>query len=190
MKILRVKRAAKFVEPSKADLADAFRDSPFDFKCTPIFKVDRDTGKPTNAIDDYYDVIIEGYASVFGSPERRDSHGDYILPGSYDRTIADFSCLPAMLVDHNESKGEVGTWLKWAVTPIGLVVRGKISNAWRLRELRVALVERRIKGLSVGGGLFFYTMDGHGVRDASVGEISLTKKPADSRALILNCSTP
>src|SRR5580698_6519137 len=116
----------------------------FEFRCRTVLQNDPKTGRSLDKPYDFRDVIIEGYASTFGSPQMRDTQGDYFLPGCWENTS--FAQLPAMLINHDWSK-IAGSWTKVYTTSAGLVVRGKISNAPHLRELRLQLMSGQLRGL-------------------------------------------
>src|SRR5690606_34080638 len=66
-----------------------------DKKFLTLYRHDED-GKPTTIVDDYQNVVIEGYASTFGTPEKRDRGGDYVMPGAWDHTLTDFKKNPVI----------------------------------------------------------------------------------------------
>lgn len=134
-------------------------------------------------ITDYLDVEIEGYGSTFVSTTKRDRGGDYILPGAFDKTIAEFMKNPVILIDHRNAVDNLaGSWAKVGTNDRGLAVLGKISNAPGMRDTRFKLKEGHLKGLSIGG-MFFYTDDNYGIDEVNLFEISLTPIPMNQDAL-------
>ena len=148
----------------------------------------RDGGADKGVILDYQDVIIEGYASTFVGTTKRDRGGDYIIPGAFDATLADFKKNPVILTDHENSvKMLAGSWEKIGVDQRGLAVRGLISNAPGLRDTRFKLVEGHLKGLSIGG-IWYYDDDNFGIVEATLFEISLTPVPMNPDSLAMTRS--
>jgi len=134
-------------------------------------------------ITDYLDVEIEGYGSTFVETTKRDRGGDYILPGAFDKTLAEFMKNPVMLSDHRNSVDHlVGSWTKVGTNARGLAVQGKLSNAPGMRDTRFKLKEGHLRGLSIGG-MFFYTDDNYGIDEVALYEISLTPIPMNQDAL-------
>ena len=137
----------------------------------------------TAPIEDYLNVEIEGFASTFVETTKRDRGGDYILPGAFDRTLAEFMKNPVILTDHRNSVEMLaGSWTKVGQNARGLAVQGRISNAPGVRDTRFKLVEGHLKGLSIGG-IFFYTEDNYGIDEVTLFEISLTPVPMNPDAL-------
>lgn len=135
-------------------------------------------------ICDYQDVVIEGFASTFVSTTPKDRGGDYILPGAFDATIPEFMTNPVILTDHeNEVDAIAGSWEKVGVTAQGLAVRGRISNAPGMCDVRYKLVEGHLKGVSIGG-IWYYEDDGRGIHTADLYEISLVAVPMNPDALV------
>jgi len=139
-------------------------------------------------IVDYRDVIIEGYASTFVGTTERDRGGDYVLPGAFDKTLAAFKKNPVILIDHRNAVDHLaGSWEKIGTDKSGLAVRGAISNAPGLRDVRFKLMEGHLKGLSIGG-IWYYKDDGYGIEEAELYEISLTPVPMNPDSLAYTSS--
>lgn len=85
------------------------------------------------------EVLIEGYASVFG---QEDACGDIVRPGAFANRL-DANALP-MLLQHR-AKARVGRWVRVAEDGYGLFVRGLINGATAL-----SLVKLGLSGLSIG----------------------------------------
>lgn len=132
---------------------------------------------------DFLNVKIEGHASTFGTPTDRDRGGDYVIPGAFDKTLAEFRQNPVILTDHhNEVKAVAGSWSKVSLDSKGLGVRGDITNAPGMRDLRHKLVENHVKGLSIGG-IWYYLNDGFGIEEADLLEISIVAVPMNPKTL-------
>jgi HK97 family phage prohead protease len=153
-----------------------------DQKVLTIFEQD-EAGKNTTQICDYQNVVIEGHASTFGTVDKRDRGGDYVIPGAWDLTLPEFRRNPVMLVDHeNEVDAVAGSWSKVSVDGVGLGVIGNVSNAPGLRDLRFKLMEGHVKGLSIGG-IWYYGNDGYGIEEAELFEISIVAVPMNPETL-------
>lgn len=133
---------------------------------------------------DFYDVEFDAYASTFVKYTKKDRGGDYILPGAFDETIAQFMTNPVMLCDHwNNTAAIAGSYSKLAVNDRGLAVHAVMSNAPGLRDVRFKVMEKHLKGLSIGG-IWHYGEDGYGIEKATLFEISLVAIPMNPDALI------
>lgn len=153
---------------------------PTDRKAVPVYA----GGAKEGVVVDYRDVVIEGYASTFVGTTARDRGGDYIQPGAFDGTIAEFMKNPVILTNHyNEVHHLAGSWTKVGVNQRGLAVQGAISNAPDVIGTRFKLVEGHLKGLSIGG-IWYYNNDDHrGIEEADLFEISLVAVPMNPDAL-------
>lgn len=158
---------------------------PTDKKFVTVYDTaDGSAGKDGTApIRDYLDVVIEGYGSTFVETTKRDRGGDYIIPGAFTKTLADFMKNPVILTDHENSvRMLAGSWTKVGSNARGLAVQGRISNAPGVRDTRFKLIEGHLKGLSIGG-IFSYTDDHYGIDEVTLFEISLTPIPMNPDAL-------
>lgn len=156
---------------------------PTDRKFATIFEQD-ETGKATSIVCDYQNVIIEGFASTFMGTTPIDRGGDYIIPGAFDKTLADFMKNPVLLSDHDNSVSHLaGSFSKVGITKQGLAVSANVSNAPGMRDTRFKLIEGHLKGLSIGG-IWYYADDNRGIEEATVWEISLTPVPMNPDALV------
>ena len=132
---------------------------------------------------DYRDVSIEGYLSTFVGTTPRDRDGDYVLPTAFDKTLTKFRENPVMLIDHiNKCECLVGSFDKIGTNERGLAVRGRLSNAPGLIDIRFKVAEGHLKGLSMGG-FFHYDMDGRGILEVDLMEGSLIPVPANQDCL-------
>lgn len=136
-------------------------------------------------IIDYLDVEFEGYASTFEKTTPRDRDGDYVIPGAFDATIAEFQKNPVMLTDHNNSVEDIaGRYVKIGVDSKGLTVRGRMSNSPHpcMVHKRCLVAEGNLRTLSIGG-FFYYAADGRGIQEVLLFEISLVAIPANPDAI-------
>lgn len=133
---------------------------------------------------DYRDVIFEGYASTFKNVTPIDRQGDYIREGAFSETLEDFKRNPVMLMDHvNSVKYLAGSYEKLGQTKDGLYVRGRVSNAPGLKDIRFLIAEGHLKALSIGGIWLYEGEDYREITKALLYEISLTPVPANQDAL-------
>jgi len=146
---------------------------------TPVWEGEEDKSR----IIDYQDVVIEGYLSTFVSTTPADRDGDYVEPDAFKETLAQFKENPVMLVDHDRrTHALAGSFTNISVNDAGLAVRGKLSNAPGLVDVRFKVVEGHLKALSMGG-LFYYKDDGRGIFKVDLWEGSLVPVPANQDAL-------
>ena len=160
------------------------------FDSTTPFEID--TGKGFSEVKDadgtvvdVKNVTISGLGSTFVGTTKRDRDGDYILPGAFDKTLAEFRTNPVMLVDHENSVLRMaGSFSKVGVTEQGLVMEGRVSNspAEFMKHVRFLIHEGHLKAFSIGG-IFFYDESGYGVEEIRLFETSLVAVPANQDAL-------
>ncbi|MEO1322063.1 MAG: HK97 family phage prohead protease [Pseudomonadota bacterium] len=84
-------------------------------------------------------LLIEGYASLFGVPDRS---GDVVRPGAFSSSIARRD--QPMLLQH-KSSAVIGHWVRVVEDARGLFVRGLIESATGR-----AAIETGLSGLSIG----------------------------------------
>jgi HK97 family phage major capsid protein/HK97 family phage prohead protease len=129
--------------------------------------------------------VLSGYASLFGGPP--DSYGDVIDPRAFDRTLAE-GRPPQMLVEHEG--GAVGEWIDVQTDELGLRVKGKLDLETDAgRQAYQDLQSGALDGLSIGYVAIKADRDGSGVRnlrDVTLREVSLVRRPASSRARVLS----
>jgi HK97 family phage prohead protease len=136
----------------------------------------------TGNIIDYQDVVIEGYASIYGV----DRDGEEMLDGAFTDTLKTFMKNPVLCFNHDSHSKDAGVGVATAVYEVkkGLWLEGKISNAPGLRDLRFKVVEKIIRGLSVRGR---FTMEfGKNfvkIHKVNLYETSLCVIPAQAKAL-------
>jgi len=85
-------------------------------------------------------VLIEGYASLFGPP---DKVGDCVRAGAFARSLRAHAGVP-MLLQHR-SGAIAGRWTRITEDGRGLYVRGLVETPGAL-----ALIHRGLNGLSIG----------------------------------------
>ena len=138
----------------------------------------------TNRITDYFDVTLTGFASTFQGVTPADRDGDYVLPNAFDKTLLEFSKNPVMLIDHNNTVGNmVGSFTKVVPNRDGLMVQGSISNAPDCQRVRFLVAEGHLKAFSIGG-MFMYGSNGKAIEEVQLYEISLVPIPANPDALL------
>lgn len=96
------------------------------------------------------DGTFEGYGSVFGVKDLGD---DIVMPGAFAKTLADHSARrtkPKMLWSHEQRTMPPGVWTEIREDEHGLFLRGKLIDTSTGRDLRVAMKERAVDGLSIG----------------------------------------
>lgn len=133
---------------------------------------------------------FEGYASKFNGV---DTYGDTILPGAYKGVVKEARVsgrMPKMFFNHKSYDLPVGKWRKMDEDEEGLFVAGSLTKGMSIVEdIKLALAEQTLDGLSVGIGL--KGEDYEWVEDpkssisriiknvSSLREISLVSFPAD-----------
>lgn len=97
---------------------------------------------------------FEGYASKFNGV---DTYGDTILPGAYKSAIKGLKAegrSPKMFFNHKSWDLPVGKYRKFEEDEHGLFVAGALTKGMSLVEdLRLALADETLDGLSVGIGM-------------------------------------
>jgi uncharacterized protein len=130
--------------------------------------------------------LFEGYGSISGN---RDSHGDVVLPGCFDRTLAEHKSrksMPAMFVQHSHflPGGDllpVGRWLDIREDATGLHCRGKLSapETDRARLIRALMEDGALPGLSIA----FSVPEGGAIYGKGKGEPKRQLKSVDLIAI-------
>ena len=97
---------------------------------------------------------FEGYASKFNGI---DTYGDTVLPGAYKNVVLEArksGRLPKMFFNHKSYDLPVGKWRKLEEDDDGLFMAGSLTKGMSIVEdIRLALAEETLDGLSVGIGL-------------------------------------
>lgn len=134
-------------------------------------------------IIDYQNVIIKGYLSTFVTKTLADRIGDYVLPGAFTDTLKTFFKNPVSLIDHeNKVFSIAGQFLSAEEDKEGLAVEIKITDAPDMAGLRIRIVERSVRTLSMGG-LFYYLDDGRGIYKVDLFEGSIVAVPMNQDAI-------
>lgn len=145
--------------------------------------------------------LIEGYASVYGS---MDTHGDVVLPGAFDRTLAERKAsgrgYPPMYMQHGARLGAdprpVGVWTEMQSDGRGLRVAGKMigldteTGKYNLAQVR----DGSMRGLSIGyqvppGGASYGSKPGEPRRSLKtivLHEVSIVDDPSNVHAWLDN----
>jgi HK97 family phage prohead protease len=85
-------------------------------------------------------LLIEGYASLFGKPDRA---GDIVRPGAFGASLARQHVVP-MLIQHRDG-ARAGRWVRMIEDGRGLFVRGLVETDSARR-----LIRQGLDGLSIG----------------------------------------
>lgn len=132
-------------------------------------------------------VVIEGYASLFGSEDRG---GDVVAPGAYK------ACLTRLATDRRQVKmlwqhdpaQPIGVWDEVREDAVGLHVKGRLlPDVTRAREAQALLAAGAVDGLSIGyRTLRAEKLPGGGRRllELDLWEVSLVTFPMQSGARI------
>lgn len=122
---------------------------------------------------------VIGYASLWGGPA--DAVNDVVERGAYVASLA--AGLPRMLREHKGAP--IGQWTDASEDDIGLKVRGLVTDAATLADLKAG----RLDGLSIGYVATNAHRDAAGRRvlaEIDLKEISIVRRPASSRARVLS----
>ena len=126
-----------------------------------------------------------GYGSVFGN---QDSDGDIIVKGAYDSVI-ESGIMPKMFFNHDSWSVPIGAWKSIEADDHGLLLTGKLNDSPSGHEIKAALDNGALDGLSVGFG---YTSDDMEVKDGvthiknipKLHEVSVVTFPANDQATV------
>ncbi len=121
------------------------------------------------------ELLIEGYASLFGIP---DQSGDVVRAGAFAHTLRSGAALP-MLLQHRQG-ALAGRWTRMAEDGRGLFVRGLIEKPTVER-----LVREGLNGLSIGfRPRLWKPLPGGGreLIEVDLVEVSLVQAPMQARA--------
>ena len=120
-------------------------------------------------------MLIEGYASLFGVPDKT---GDVVRAGAFARSLGGTSSMP-MLLQHRHG-AVAGRWVRLIEDGRGLYVRGLIESGQAIDAVR-----RGLDGLSIGFRPRVWRPRQPGGReliDIDLVEISLVTAPMQARA--------
>ena len=131
---------------------------------------------------------FRGYASKFNGI---DAYGDTILPGAYDKVVAEGGTVPAFF-NHDSFDLPIGKYTKLSANSHGLYVEGLLTlDIPRARDVYNALKAGTVTGLSVGIGIADDDWEpnvetgGKTIMNISLlREISICTFPADDRARV------
>ncbi len=96
------------------------------------------------------DGTFEGYGSVFGVKDLGD---DIIMPGAFAKSLSEHKAAhtkPKMLWSHSHTTMPPGVWTEMREDEHGLFLKGKLIDTSTGRDLRVAMKEKAVDGLSIG----------------------------------------
>lgn len=128
---------------------------------------------------------FEGYGAVFGN---KDSHGDVILPGAFDASLAEHKAagtMPGLYIEHGPFMGgdklPAGVWTDVKEDTRGLYCKGRISalDTDYGRRVRSLMQDGAMKGLSIA----FKVPTGGAVFGKRQGEPKRTLKTVDLKAI-------
>lgn len=135
----------------------------------------------SSMIDDYRDVIFDGYASTWNNTDR---DGEVMVAGAFKETIKSFMRNPVALKDHtNKVDNIVGHYEELREDAKGLYIRCRISNAPDCKSVRFKVVEGSLRAMSVAG-LMYLDESGRNIKQVILWEISLVAIPANPEALV------
>lgn len=130
-------------------------------------------------------AVIEGYASVFGVPDRG---GDIVQKGAYAASLAARPCAVKLLWQHDPAQ-PIGVWDEIAEDDHGLRVKGRLLTDLRQGAEALALLRAgAIDGLSIGYRTKKAMPDGKGRRklaEVELWEVSLVTFPMLPEARVL-----
>ncbi|KCZ52564.1 hypothetical protein HY29_04610 [Hyphomonas beringensis] len=121
------------------------------------------------------DLLIEGYASLFGVP---DASGDVVRAGAFSRSLQRAAPVP-MLLQHRPG-AIAGRWVRMVEDGRGLYVRGLIESA-----AARSMAESGLSGLSIGFRPRIWNRrrpDGRELVEVDLVEVSLVASPMQARA--------
>lgn len=121
------------------------------------------------------DLLIEGYASLFGVP---DASGDVVRAGAFSRSLQRAARVP-MLLQHRPG-AIAGRWVRMVEDGRGLYVRGLIES-----EAARSMAKSGLSGLSIGFRPRIWNRlraDGRELIEVDLVEVSLVGSPMQARA--------
>lgn len=132
--------------------------------------------------------VFSGYASVFGGI---DSYGDTIMPGAYEKTIADRDRPVQMRWNHY---GEIiGKWTRMEEDDKGLYVEGELTPGHsKAQDVYASLMHGAISGMSIGYRPTKFEENisgGYNLSEIELIEVSIVESPADNGAHIERIKT-
>lgn len=136
----------------------------------------------------YYSASVEGYASIFNTP---DQNGDIIAPGAFQSSLQ--TRAPIRMLYQHKVETPIGRWRTLEEDARGLFVRGDlILSSAHAREVFALLEGGAIDGLSIGFQTIKATKEpgGRRILKANLWEISIVTFPMASSARITHLGTP
>lgn len=132
------------------------------------------------------DMIIEGYASVFGVT---DNQGDVVERGAFLSSLA--RKMPKMCFQHQFQGHLPGIWDEAQEDSKGLFMKGHFIDTTLGRDTYTAAKEGAIDSLSIGYTVLDYERNGdlRHLKQLALHEVSLVNFPANSAALITACKS-
>ena len=130
---------------------------------------------------DNFIAAIEGYASVFNTP---DLNGDIVAPGAFAKSLKKKK--PAMLYSH-AAEAPIGRWLSLREDAYGLFAKGElILSSPRAREVHALLEGGALDGLSIGyqTARSVRTASGRRILEADLWEVSVVTFPMAAGARV------
>jgi len=133
------------------------------------------------------DREFEGHGSIFNNV---DLGGDIVVRGAFARTLARWKTAgewPPMLWGHNPYEVPPGSWVDMREDEKGLYVKGELLDTQFANDLRKAMRQRAVRGLSIGYETkdFDYDADGNRLLKAvELWEISIVTTPMNTLAKI------
>lgn len=138
------------------------------------YKEDEVTGETT----------IVGYAAVFGNSDR---FNDIITAGAFKNSLVN-DINVAMLFQH-DVKEVIGIWDYIQEDEYGLLVKGRLADTPRGKEVSTLLKMGALKSFSIGyiPKNYHYTVDGIRIlTEVELYEISVTPVPVNKKASVLS----
>lgn len=130
--------------------------------------------------------VVEGLAAAFGNI---DAGGDKIIPGAFQKSLADRGDRPLPMLLHHDQRRPIGIWTDLKETPQGLSVRGRMTMQTRdAQEAHALATDGALAGLSIGyrvpSGGRRYDGKANVLTQIDLGEVSLVTLPMNDRATI------
>lgn len=129
------------------------------------------------------DWVVEGYASTFGNA---DLGNDVVMPGAFDRTLADGS--KKRFLHSHDPRMVLGVPTLMKVDKTGLFTRNKISKTRLGEETRQLVMDGAMDSFSIGYAAAKVDFVDNGairqLKDIDLYEISLVSMPMNEAAIV------
>jgi HK97 family phage prohead protease len=126
-------------------------------------------------------ITIEGYANTVD----KDRVGDVVLPTAFEKSLPVYLDNPVMLFQHDWDK-VIGRVTEAKVTDKGLWVKGEVSNAKDVEDVRTKIAEGSLKTFSIGynevDAVYDESRKINIVKELELLEISVVTIPANAAA--------